>query len=119
MDITIVEGRRSKSRQNMLFADGKSRLQWPNSKHNVLEPTGRSMAVDAAPFVNGDVSWRKEHCIFLAGVVLAVANRLQVPLRWGGNWDMDREPVTDQDFQDLVHYELVGKDQEEKQMPPV
>jgi peptidoglycan L-alanyl-D-glutamate endopeptidase CwlK len=31
---------------------------------------------------------------------------LGVKLRWGGNWDRDGEPVTDQDFQDLVHFEL-------------
>jgi hypothetical protein len=30
-----------------------------------------------------------------------------VMIRWGGNWDMDGEPITDQDFQDLVHFELI------------
>jgi peptidoglycan L-alanyl-D-glutamate endopeptidase CwlK len=110
IDLAIIEGRRARDRQDKLFAEGKSRVQWPNSKHNVITPGKLSMAVDAAPFVDGDVSWRAEHCIFAAGVVLATAHRLMVPLRWGGNWDMDREPVTDQDFQDLVHYELIERE---------
>lgn len=33
--------------------------------------------------------------------------KLGIDIRWGGNWDMDGEPVTDQNFQDLVHFELV------------
>ena len=111
IDIAIIEGRRDKARQNRLYAIGKSKLQWPKSKHNVLVSHAPSMAVDAAPYVNGKVSWNKDHCIFLAGVVLATAKRLKVPVRWGGNWDMDGEPVTDQDFQDLVHYELVDDGQ--------
>jgi len=36
-----------------------------------------------------------------------VGKMLEVDLRWGGNWDMDGEPITDQDFQDLVHFEEV------------
>jgi len=38
---------------------------------------------------------------------LSVGKMLEVDLRWGGNWDMDGEPITDQDFQDLVHFEEV------------
>jgi len=37
--------------------------------------------------------------------MLAAAALAKVKIRWGGNWDMDGEPVTDQEFQDLVHYE--------------
>lgn len=107
IDISIIQARRSKIIQNEYFAAGKSKVQWPNSKHNVLLPNDLSMAVDAAPFVNGKVSWKKEHCIYLAGIVLTVAHYHRVKIRWGGNWDMDREPVTDQEFQDLVHYERI------------
>jgi peptidoglycan L-alanyl-D-glutamate endopeptidase CwlK len=105
IDITIVQGRRSKYLQTKYFNEGKSRVKWPNSKHNVKNPDDLARAIDAAPYVNGAASWDPRHCIFLAGLVLAVAALMDVKVRWGGNWDMDGEPITDQDFQDLVHFE--------------
>jgi peptidoglycan L-alanyl-D-glutamate endopeptidase CwlK len=108
MDATVTEGRRSRETQQKYFEGGFSKVQWPNSKHNVLNPTDLSKAVDVVPCINGKISWEKEHCIFLAGLVMAMAKQLGVGIRWGGNWDGDAEPITDQGFQDLVHYELTG-----------
>ena len=107
IDIAVIQGARSKAEQDEYFRTGKSKVQWPNSKHNVRGIGELSRAVDAAPFVNGNVSWNKDHCIFLAGIVLAISKKQGVRIRWGGNWDMDAEPITDQDFQDLVHFEVV------------
>jgi len=109
IDITAIESRRAKARQNRLFAIGKSEKQWPYSKHNVLEYGDLSYAVDAAPYVNGKASDNWYHCIYLAGVIQACGQKLGIPIRWGGNWDRDGEPITDQDFQDLWHYEEVLK----------
>ena len=103
MDFTVVQGHRGQEEQDKYYYEGKSRVKWPNGKHNKYP----SEAADIAPCINGDVSWNKIHCVHLAGIVLAVAEMQGVKLRWGGNWDMDYEPVTDQDFQDLVHYEEV------------
>jgi len=105
MDITVVEGHRDQLKQTQYYNDGASKVQWPNGKHNQLP----SEAMDLAPYIDGSISWNKLHCCVLAGMVLAVAAGLGVRLRWGGNWDMDTEPVTDQDFQDLVHFELVAR----------
>lgn len=104
-DCTVVCGHRGKQEQDSYYnaVPRRSRVQWPNSKHNKLP----SLAVDVAPWVNGAISWRPTHCIFLAGVVVSTAFRLGVKIRWGGNWDMDGEVITDQTFQDLVHYELI------------
>lgn len=107
MDITIIDGRRSRQQQNLYYAQGRSKVQWPNSKHNVRYPHDLSKAIDAAPYVNGKTSSDFRHCIFLAGVIQTVGYDMGVSIRWGGNWDMDGEPVTDQDFQDLWHYELI------------
>lgn len=107
MDASIIEGRRSKEKQNQYFREGKSRVQWPNGKHNVTTTDALANAVDVAPFVNGKISWNKNHCLVWAGLMLAAAAELGIKIRWGGNWDMDGEPVTDQQFQDLVHFELV------------
>ncbi len=103
MDISVIEGHREWARQNKYYISGKSKVQWPDGKHNKIP----SEAVDATPYINGKVSWNKMHCCVLAGIILTCAAKRGIKLRWGGNWDMDSEPITDQDFQDLVHYELV------------
>ena len=107
IDIAGIEGRRVKARQNRLFAINKSKVQWPNSKHNVLKPDDLAHAFDIAPYVNGKISDNWYHCIFLAGIIQTCGKKLGIPIRWGGNWDQDGEPITDQDFQDLWHYEEV------------
>ena len=102
MDCSIIEGHRGEERQNRLFKAGKSRVEYPRGKHN-RKP---SMAVDVAPYIKGAISWNRHHCIYFAGYVMAIANEMGIPIRWGGNWDEDDEIMTDQKFQDLVHFEL-------------
>lgn len=105
MDFSIDCGYRDKGEQNRLFTmtPPRTKVTWPNSKHNNLP----SEAADCVPYVRGGSSWNKLHCCVLAGLILAAAKEEGVPLRWGGNWDMDSEPITDQDFQDLAHFEEV------------
>jgi len=103
IDFSIICTHRNQEDQNRAFNEGRSRVRWPNGKHN-KHP---SQAMDCVPYINGKISWEKVHCCVLAGVILAVAKKLGVKIRWGGNWDMDGEPITDQDFQDLVHFEEV------------
>lgn len=103
MDFSIIEGHRNKEDQNKYYRTGRSKVKYPHGKHNEMPSSG----VDVAPFINGKISWEKVHCIALAYIILTVARMMGVNLRWGGNWDMDYEPITDQDFQDLVHFEIV------------
>ena len=106
MDFAVTCGLRSKAEQNRLFnlPSKPTKLRWPNSKHNSVD--GISRAVDIVPFINGKSSYRVEDCCFLAGLVLATAKCLGVKMRWGGNWDRDGEILTDQTFDDLLHFEL-------------
>ena len=106
IDITILEGHRGEEKQDKYFNNipQKTRVAWPDSKHN-RKP---SNAIDAAPWIKDHASFEKEHCCILAGIVLCAAKKIGIDIRWGGNWDMDLEPITDQDFQDLVHYERIG-----------
>lgn len=90
-DITILCGHRDKATQEAVFDAGTSRARWGKSKHNKTP----SDAVDAMPY---PVEWprdndtRREYARkmgriwFMAGVVLAVAFVLGVPLRWGGHF---------------------------------
>ena len=107
MDITILYGIRGKEEQNRLYAEKKSKLKWPDSKHNIQQQWWKSKAVDAAPFINGKVSYNYNHCCYLAGLVMGEASRMGIAVRWGGDWDMDGEAITDQSFNDLLHYEIV------------
>lgn len=104
-DCTVVEGHRSRKRQNRLFREGKSKLQWPRGKHNVMP----SEAVDAAPWIPGkQIPWDDpRQFYYFAGKVKAKARQLGIRVRWGGDWDGDGD-VSDQQFNDLVHWELVS-----------
>jgi hypothetical protein len=105
VDCSVVGGWRSKDQQNEYFDKGKSKVKYPNGKHNSLP----SVAVDVAPFLNGKISWDMKNCLYFAGIVMGIALMLNIKVRWGGDWDMDNEAMTDQKFQDLVHFELVGR----------
>lgn len=105
-DCTIIEGYRNLEDQELAFANGNTKLHYPNGKHN-KQP---SMAVDATPYpVNFNDNKR---LYFFGGYVLGIASRLRdegkmtYGIRWGGNWDQDQD-LGDQTFNDLVHFELV------------
>ena len=104
-DCSIIQGRRDKATQDKYFAEGKSKLKWSNSKHNGLEPYMLSKAVDAAPYIKGKIVWDSSQCYFFAGYVMATADGLGIKIRYGGDWDGDRD-IKNQTFMDLVHFEL-------------
>lgn len=105
-DNTIIEGHRGKEAQNAYFDKGTSKLKYPQGKHNKIP----SQAVDSAPYPELYSSSKK--CYFYAGLVMGVAQRLYqegrvtYKLRWGGDWDSDHN-LSDQTFNDLVHFELI------------
>ena len=99
-DCTILEGHRDRERQNRMVDEGKSRVRWPDGKHNTVP----SRAVDVAAYPN--VWDDRERQTLFAGFVLATAKAMGIELRWGGDWSMDFE-VKDNRFDDLVHFEIV------------
>ena len=99
VDCSILEGHRSKDRQNALYEDGKTKVRYPNGRHNASP----SRAVDVTPY---PVDWAdRERQTLFAGFVLGVANQMGINLRWGGDWDQDFE-VKDNRFDDFPHFEL-------------
>lgn len=101
-DCTVLEGHRTKEKQNEYFEQGKSKLKWPEGKH-CSDP---SLAVDVSPFINGAASYNTSHCLYFAGYVMGIASSMGLKIRSGYDWDMDNEPVTDQSFNDGVHFEI-------------
>lgn len=99
-DCSILEGWRSEEDQNNAVHEGKSKTPWPESKHNTIP----SSAVDVAPY---PIQWNNlKRFYHFAGFVLATAKAMNIKIRWGGDWDSDMD-LDDQDFNDLVHFELV------------
>lgn len=98
-DCTILEGTRDEETQNEYFRTGKSKLKFPSSKHNSLP----SKAIDAAPY---PIVWEDTKRFYaFAGFVIGVAATMGITLRWGGDWDSDRD-FSDQSFNDLPHFEI-------------
>lgn len=98
-DCSILCGFRDEAAQNEAFHTGRSKKQWPNSKHNGTP----SLAVDVAPY---PIDWDDERRFYhFAGYVKGIADQLGISIRWGGDWDGDND-LNDQHFFDLVHFEL-------------
>jgi len=100
-DCSILEGHRSKYRQNKLYRTGKSQLSYPHSKHNISP----SLAVDVMPH---PIDWQdRERMTYFAGQVIATARHMGIAIRWGGDWDNNTQ-LKDNVFDDLAHYELIS-----------
>ena len=97
-----MEGHRPEHKQNQMVREGKSKLVWPNSKHN----QNPSIAVDVVPY---PIDWEdKERFKAFAGYVFGMATILGIRLRWGGTWSnnpLDKEAS----FYDAVHFELTNR----------
>ena len=95
MDVTIIEGLRSEQRQEKLLKAGSTKTKF--SKH--IE----GKAVDLAPY---PIDWEdRDRFHYMGGMIRGIAKQLNVPVRWGGDWDGDGE-TKDNQFDDLVHVEI-------------
>jgi len=106
VDCSIICGHRNQKDQDAAFTAGKSKLKFPNGKHN----SNPSMAVDVAPF---PIVWdNHKRFYWFGGYVMGIAEILLQhgiithKVRYGGDWDGDGD-ITDQKFNDLLHFELV------------
>ena len=98
-DCTILEGHRGEERQDKAYADGKSKVQYPDGKHNQFP----SVAVDVAPY---PIDWSdRDRFHYFGGFVLGVAKQMGMNIRWGGDWNQDTK-TKDNKFDDLVHFEI-------------
>jgi peptidoglycan L-alanyl-D-glutamate endopeptidase CwlK len=105
-DFVVICGHRTKEEQDAAYKAGNSKLKFPKSKHNSLP----SRAVDLAPckIVNGKtiIDWNdRQRFIDLSKIILRIAKEKNIPIRWGGDFNMDGNKTTN-DAWDLPHYEL-------------
>jgi peptidoglycan L-alanyl-D-glutamate endopeptidase CwlK len=95
IDFTVIEGVRTIEKQREYFAKGASKTM--ASRHL----TGH--AVDLYP-VGKPTPW--DRCPSIAEAMFAAARMLSIPIRWGGDWDMDGDSK-DEKFYDGPHFELL------------
>ena len=99
VDCSVLEGYRDKDRQNKLFEENKTKVKYPNGRHNSYP----SNAVDVTPY---PVDWKdRERQTLFAGFVIGTAKQMGINIRWGGDWDQDFE-VADNRFDDFPHFEI-------------
>jgi peptidoglycan L-alanyl-D-glutamate endopeptidase CwlK len=92
VDFTVIEGRRTKTRQRQRVKIGAARTM--RSRHL----TGH--AVDLALWVDGTVRWDWPLFNPIAKAMKQAAKEMSVPIRWGGDWKR---------FKDGPHFQLQWK----------
>lgn len=101
--VRVIETHRTPARQAALLKSGATKVA--RGKHNTLP----SMAIDMIPeaaMSGGAIQWSNAMEFgHFAGLVRGVAHCMQVPVRWGGDWDRDFD-LDDNRFDDLVHFEI-------------
>jgi peptidoglycan L-alanyl-D-glutamate endopeptidase CwlK len=110
---TVICGERGEAEQNKAFAEGKSKLKFPQSKHN-HHP---SLAVDVAPYEGNHIDWGKLQSAFFAGYVKGKADQLFTigvishRIRFGIDWDGDND-IDDTTFWDACHFEIIPNERD-------
>ena len=100
VDCSVLCGHRGEEDQNKAFDEGRSKVKYPNGRHNA-DP---SYAVDVTPY---PVDWKdRERQTLFAGFVLGIAQSMEINIRWGGDWNKNWE-VDDNQFDDFPHFELM------------
>lgn len=101
----VVEGLRTKERQEQLYAQGRTKpgpkVTWTmKSKH--LD--GR--AVDLAPLIDGAIDWKDvKKFDQIAAAMIEAGKEVGVLVRWGADWDMDGLP-RERGESDSPHFEI-------------
>lgn len=120
IDFKVIEGVRTPERQKQLYAQGRTKpgpkVTWTlNSNHFVNPATGFGHAVDLLP---APYDWKLEdpkstpemddNFAIMARAVLKAAELEKVALRWGANWDGDKQ-WREKGETDNPHFELSKK----------
>jgi peptidoglycan LD-endopeptidase CwlK len=132
IDFTIVEGRRSEEQCYINFGRGRTKAQciaggcppeYSRPKDNKVTwlrkalssnhyaPKGQGKAVDAYPYpvslVLGKKLGKTELDMFdkIAKAFFAASKELNIPIRWGADWDLDNIP-RERGEVDNPHFEL-------------
>lgn len=110
VDFKVLEGVRSKNRQAVLYAQGRTIpgniVTWTmNSRHFINEKTGYGHAVDLLP---APYDWKDlKNFDKMAKAMFQAADELNVKIKWGADWNRDGTPRQKGET-DSPHFELFG-----------
>ena len=100
VDCSVLEGHRGQERQDKLYDEGKTKVKYPNGRHNA----NPSNALDVVPY---PIDWDdRERFHLFAGFVLGIAQSMEINIRCGGDWNKNFE-LDDNNFDDFPHFELI------------
>lgn len=100
-DCSVICGHREQKEQDEAFYSERSKVEFPNSKHNTLP----SLAVDVLPY---PIDFKDTDRMYMfVGFVRGIAASMNISIKSGADWDSDTE-VNDQIFHDLPHFELIN-----------
>lgn len=99
IDFVILDGQRGRAEQERAFKAGNSKAHFGQSAHNYIP----AVALDVCPY---PIDWdHAEKFRAIAKVFMRIADEHDLPIRWGGDWDMDGD-WKDERFLDWGHFEL-------------
>lgn len=123
---TVLEGKRTIDQQRANIAKGVSKtmdsrhlddpsnavdaapdpLSWPKMDEALAELLGHLSAQERREMAKHITAYAKQlaRWYYFGGFVLGTAQQMGIKIRWGGDWDGDRD-VHDQSFDDLPHFE--------------
>ena len=99
VDFKILDATRGRAAQTKAYRQGHSKATFGNSAHNYVP----AIAMDLFP---APYDWDNLKAFDdMARIVLRIAKEKGIPLRWGGDWNMDGKKTTS-DAWDKPHFEL-------------
>lgn len=119
IDFSTDNSHRNQRAQDQAFAAGRSKVQFPNSKHN--KSPSQAIHFNPWPILWPDNLYQVNaiqaakvlgRFYLLSGIVIGISKQLydggkiKSRIRWGGDWNMDGD-ILDQTFDDLTHFELI------------
>lgn len=99
-DFSVLEGVRNLARQRELVARGAS--QTMNSRH-LTGRDGHGHAVDCAAWVAGGIRWEWALYPPIAEAMRKAAVKLDVPVEWGGGWQLLNDAPNQAALERRVH----------------
>lgn len=111
IDFFVNEGVRTPERQKELYAQGRTKpgakVTWTLTSNHFVNPKttfGHAVDIYAAPYnPNQTIATSK----LIATAMLTAAHELDIPLRWGADWDRDGV-FYEKGEGDSPHFELWG-----------
>jgi len=99
-DIVILDSQRGRAAQELAYRTRRSKARFGQSAHNWTP----AIALDVCP---KPIDWKdtKPFVTLAKEIVLPLAMEMKIPLRWGGDWNMNGK-TEDEMFVDMPHYEL-------------